>query len=190
MGCPHGKADVSLLLRVGHTRPYAGYRSTHDVRKLRTPLPHKHKCSAHWQERCSGRGRTFSGPRRPAADSARRLDVPSRHPRRGSGQWQGRTRQCGPAAVRCPKHDLPAARACAVQVGHEDVKDAMLLGLLAREHIYIEGPPGVARLCRMPASASITTAHPSLPVRGACTQRPRPRAPSAPSSRQRHFSRR
>ncbi len=30
-------------------------------------------------------------------------------------------------------------------VGHEDLKEALLLGLVAREHVYIEGPPGVAK---------------------------------------------
>ena len=30
-------------------------------------------------------------------------------------------------------------------VGHEQVKQALLLGLVAREHIYIEGPPGTAK---------------------------------------------
>lgn len=30
-------------------------------------------------------------------------------------------------------------------VGQDSVKEAVLLGLLAREHVYIEGPPGVAK---------------------------------------------
>ena len=30
-------------------------------------------------------------------------------------------------------------------VGHDDVKEAILLGLVAREHIYLEGPPGTAK---------------------------------------------
>ncbi|MDH4121501.1 MAG: MoxR family ATPase [Deltaproteobacteria bacterium] len=30
-------------------------------------------------------------------------------------------------------------------IGHEPVKDALLMGLVAREHIYIEGPPGIAK---------------------------------------------
>ena len=30
-------------------------------------------------------------------------------------------------------------------VGHEEVKLALLLGIIAREHIYIEGPPGTAK---------------------------------------------
>ncbi len=30
-------------------------------------------------------------------------------------------------------------------VGHEEVKMALLLGIMAREHIYIEGPPGTAK---------------------------------------------
>lgn len=30
-------------------------------------------------------------------------------------------------------------------VGHDTVKTGLLLGLLAREHIYIEGPPGMAK---------------------------------------------
>lgn len=30
-------------------------------------------------------------------------------------------------------------------VGHHDIKEAMMLGLLAREHVYLEGPPGVAK---------------------------------------------
>jgi len=30
-------------------------------------------------------------------------------------------------------------------IGHEEVKIALLLGIIAREHIYIEGPPGTAK---------------------------------------------
>lgn len=30
-------------------------------------------------------------------------------------------------------------------VGHEEVKIALLLGVMAREHIYVEGPPGTAK---------------------------------------------
>jgi MoxR-like ATPase len=30
-------------------------------------------------------------------------------------------------------------------VGHDDVKEAILLGVIAREHIYLEGPPGTAK---------------------------------------------
>jgi MoxR-like ATPase len=30
-------------------------------------------------------------------------------------------------------------------IGHEDVKTALLLGVIAREHIYVEGPPGTAK---------------------------------------------
>mmetsp|Transcript_33583 Transcript_33583/g.41257 ORF Transcript_33583/g.41257 Transcript_33583/m.41257 type:complete len:823 (+) Transcript_33583:329-2797(+) len=30
-------------------------------------------------------------------------------------------------------------------IGHSDVKDALVLGLLSREHVYVEGPPGVAK---------------------------------------------
>ena len=30
-------------------------------------------------------------------------------------------------------------------VGHETVKEAMLLGLIAREHLYLQGPPGCAK---------------------------------------------
>ncbi|MGE3536094.1 MAG: AAA family ATPase [Candidatus Tectimicrobiota bacterium] len=30
-------------------------------------------------------------------------------------------------------------------VGHDDVKEAVMLGLIAREHIYLEGPPGTAK---------------------------------------------
>lgn len=30
-------------------------------------------------------------------------------------------------------------------VGHEEVKIALLLGIISREHIYIEGPPGTAK---------------------------------------------
>lgn len=31
------------------------------------------------------------------------------------------------------------------QVGHADLKRAIVLGLLAREHVYVEGPPGTNR---------------------------------------------
>ncbi len=30
-------------------------------------------------------------------------------------------------------------------IGHDDVKMALLLGIISREHIYIEGPPGTAK---------------------------------------------
>lgn len=30
-------------------------------------------------------------------------------------------------------------------IGHEDVKTSLLLGVISREHIYIEGPPGTAK---------------------------------------------
>jgi MoxR-like ATPase len=30
-------------------------------------------------------------------------------------------------------------------VGHDEVKEALLLGLVCREHIYLEGPPGTAK---------------------------------------------
>jgi MoxR-like ATPase len=30
-------------------------------------------------------------------------------------------------------------------VGHDDVKEALLLGVIAQEHIYLEGPPGTAK---------------------------------------------
>jgi len=30
-------------------------------------------------------------------------------------------------------------------IGHEDVKTSLLLGIISREHIYIEGPPGTAK---------------------------------------------
>ena len=30
-------------------------------------------------------------------------------------------------------------------IGHEDVKMSLLLGIISREHVYIEGPPGTAK---------------------------------------------
>ena len=30
-------------------------------------------------------------------------------------------------------------------VGHSDAKEALLLALVAREHLYLEGPPGAAK---------------------------------------------
>ncbi|RJP68035.1 MAG: VWA domain-containing protein [Candidatus Abyssobacteria bacterium SURF_17] len=30
-------------------------------------------------------------------------------------------------------------------IGHDDIKEAILLGLIGREHVYIEGPPGTAK---------------------------------------------
>ena len=30
-------------------------------------------------------------------------------------------------------------------IGHDEVKTALLLGIISREHIYIEGPPGTAK---------------------------------------------
>ena len=45
------------------------------------------------------------------------------------------------------RHPLLRLRAALDQhvVGHEEAKDALLLALLCREHIYIEGPPGTAK---------------------------------------------
>lgn len=40
-----------------------------------------------------------------------------------------------------PLRDLLDARI----VGHDDVKRALLLGLVCREHVYLEGPPGAAK---------------------------------------------
>ncbi len=44
-------------------------------------------------------------------------------------------------------------------IGHTTVKNGLLLGLLAREHIYIEGPPGMAKtmLAEIVAAASNLT---------------------------------
>jgi MoxR-like ATPase len=44
-------------------------------------------------------------------------------------------------------------------IGHNKVKSGLLLGLLAREHIYIEGPPGMAKtmLAEIVAAASNLT---------------------------------
>ena len=44
-------------------------------------------------------------------------------------------------------------------IGHSTVKNGLLLGLLAREHIYIEGPPGMAKtmLAEIVAAASNLT---------------------------------
>ena len=46
-------------------------------------------------------------------------------------------------------------------VGQDEVKRAILLGLLAREHVYIEGPPGVAktRLSEVAAQATGSTVY-------------------------------
>lgn len=30
-------------------------------------------------------------------------------------------------------------------IGHDDIKEAILLGLVGREHVYVEGPPGTAK---------------------------------------------
>jgi MoxR-like ATPase/Mg-chelatase subunit ChlD len=30
-------------------------------------------------------------------------------------------------------------------IGHDDIKEAILLGLIGREHVYVEGPPGTAK---------------------------------------------
>ena len=30
-------------------------------------------------------------------------------------------------------------------IGHDDIKEAILLGMIAREHVYVEGPPGTAK---------------------------------------------
>jgi MoxR-like ATPase len=44
-------------------------------------------------------------------------------------------------------------------IGHEKIKTGLLLGMLAREHIYIEGPPGMAKtmLAEIVAAASNLT---------------------------------
>ncbi|MYF94045.1 MAG: AAA domain-containing protein, partial [Holophagales bacterium] len=41
-------------------------------------------------------------------------------------------------------------------VGHDEVKTALLLALITREHIYVEGPPGTAktRLAEVAAKGS------------------------------------
>ena len=41
-------------------------------------------------------------------------------------------------------------------IGHDPVKTGLLLGLMAREHIYVEGPPGMAKtmLAELVAAAS------------------------------------
>lgn len=51
--------------------------------------------------------------------------------------------------------DLQAALDCAL-VGHDDAKTGVLLALLAREHAYLEGPPGCgkSRLARAAAAAA------------------------------------
>jgi hypothetical protein len=41
-------------------------------------------------------------------------------------------------------------------VGQSDVKQAILLGLLAKEHVYVEGPPGVAKTMLSEVAASAT----------------------------------
>jgi Mg-chelatase subunit ChlD len=44
----------------------------------------------------------------------------------------------------------------AAVVGHRDVKQAVLLALLIREHLYIEGPPGVAKTLTAEVAARAT----------------------------------
>ena len=44
------------------------------------------------------------------------------------------------SAVQCLRHRLDAR-----VVGHGDAKEALLLALLAREHVLLEGPPGSAK---------------------------------------------
>ena len=41
-------------------------------------------------------------------------------------------------------------------VGQDDVKRALLLGLVAKEHVYVEGPPGVAKTLLAEVSAAAT----------------------------------
>lgn len=41
-------------------------------------------------------------------------------------------------------------------VGQAEVKRAILLGLLAKEHVYIEGPPGVAKTLLSEVAAAAT----------------------------------
>ena len=45
-------------------------------------------------------------------------------------------------------------------VGHEETKKGILLALVAREHVYIEGPPGTAKtmLAEVPHPVRLPTA--------------------------------
>jgi MoxR-like ATPase len=43
------------------------------------------------------------------------------------------------------------------QVGHAELKRAILLGLLAREHVYVEGPPGVGKTMLAEVAAEATS---------------------------------
>lgn len=47
----------------------------------------------------------------------------------------------GPGSALAPLRALLDARV----VGHDDAKDALLLALACREHLYLEGPPGTAK---------------------------------------------
>lgn len=49
------------------------------------------------------------------------------------------------ANLRCPVAAAIRARLDSAIVGHAELKHGVMLGLLAREHVYIEGPPGVGK---------------------------------------------
>jgi MoxR-like ATPase len=58
--------------------------------------------------------------------------------------------QSAPAASTGPQHISNSFRLLRAEldryvIGHDNLKDALILGLIAREHIYIEGPPGIAK---------------------------------------------
>ncbi len=44
-------------------------------------------------------------------------------------------------------------------VGHDDMKEAILLGIISREHIYLEGPPGTAKTMLAEIAADTADLH-------------------------------
>ena len=57
----------------------------------------------------------------------------------------GRIRARWSSTLTCASLRRLAAEMDARVVGQSDIKRALLLGLAASEHVYIEGPPGVAK---------------------------------------------
>ena len=71
------------------------------------------------------------------------------HGRRAS--FDTRSSPTPSSVLRCLREELDSR-----VVGQAEVKQAILLGLLAKEHVYVEGPPGVAKTLLSEVAASAT----------------------------------
>ena len=73
----------------------------------------------------------------------------------GTSSGSGTGSPSGPGSAGAAVQRLRAAMDASV-VGQDDVKRALLLGLVAKEHVYVEGPPGVAKTLLAEVSAAAT----------------------------------